>query len=304
MRQLYYQMRPMFKKLLEKTDYEYSPNASFDPDKPPEKFKKLKLRYGTFSKKVNEYEKEVLGRRKIFRDKRGFFVEPHSNEIIDLSTKQVERYDPPEKQFGNLLYIEKTGFFELLHKNFELTKKYDIGLINARGSAVGAARDLVEKIQRKCDDVTLYTLTDLDIKGVGIAKDAENPDELSSLQKKFDAERIGVSLEDVADYDLQKENRDYNDTMIAELENRYEKGEISEELYQFLKSKQGVEINAFPPVSLEGYLFDKFEEYGIKKVEPDEEDVEEPDIKSPDKICEKAQKEAVGEYIIDQCAGR
>lgn len=300
MQNFYYKMRKLFSDLVERTPYEYSHNASFDKDKDSDEYKKLELKKGTFQKIVERYEEEELGKRVIYREKRGFFVEPHTNREIELSTKAVENYDPPEKQFGNLLYVEKEGYYELLHKDFELTKKYDIGLINAKGTAVNAARDLVEKIQRKYDDVNLYILTDLDIRGVGIAEDAKKPDDVSSLQGEFDATHLGVTLEDVKKYDLPIESRDYSSPVKNELERKHREGKVSDELYEFFLKNggQGVQINAFGPPELRDYLVDKFEEHGIEKVKPNKEDIEEPEVESPEKLRERALLEAVGEFVM------
>ncbi|KXB08000.1 hypothetical protein AKJ56_02000, partial [candidate division MSBL1 archaeon SCGC-AAA382N08] len=138
MQQFWYVMRPDFKETKERYGYKWSCNSSWDDKKP------LTLKRDTFHKYVRNYEKEELGKRLIYSSERGFFIEPHSNRKVDLETESINRYDPDLEQINNLLFVEKSGFFKLIHEDAELTKKFDIGMINARGYNVIAGRDLIE----------------------------------------------------------------------------------------------------------------------------------------------------------------
>jgi DNA topoisomerase VI subunit B len=299
MRQLFYNMRPMFMERVDDSPYKYSMKASIDDKKP------LKLRYSTFTDIVDQYEEEEAGERIIHRDPRGFFVEPHSNDRVNLGTGQVKDYTPDLDEYGSILLIEKKGFFDMLHKQFEISKRYDVGLINAQGMSTNACRDLIENIQSKADeeghDVTLYTLTDLDISGVGIAYDARNPDELSTVDE-FDTELLGLTLDAVEEYDLPAEPAGYDDDEITKLDTFQEEGRVDDDLYDFFTEGGGrrVEINALSPPQLKEYLETRFDEMGIEKVEPDKSDVETPDIDDTEETHENAIRQVIGGWLMDQ----
>lgn len=297
-RQFYYAMRPLFLNTIEKRGYEYT------WDSKAHKKKKLELEYSTFCSYIDDYEVNILGERIIFKKDRGFFVEPHSGRNINLGTESVRRYYPDLRQYNNLLFVEKSGFYELLHKDFELTKRYDIGLINSEGYANNATRDLIEKIQREKPDIKLYVLTDFDIDGLGIAKNVKEADDLSAVDI-FDCERLGVTLEDIRLYDLSTEPVEYAKSKLSELENRYNDGEISKEVYEFLKAGQRVEINAFTPVELKEYLEAKFKEAGIEKLKPEsEDDIDTFTAQSVESIRSSAIDEAIGRWIRNQCSNK
>lgn len=294
-RQFYYAMRPVFLDTIERQGYKWTWKSSIH------KRKKLALEYGTFCSYVDDYEVNVLGERIIYKKDRGFFVEPHSDNQVNLGTESVRRYSPDLKQYNNLLFVEKSGFYELLHNEFELTKRYDVGLINSEGYGNNATRDLIEKIQQEKPNIKLYVLTDLDIDGLGIAENIKEPDKLSAVDM-FDCERLGVSLEDVKDYDLPIEPAEYSQKELTQLKNQYNAGEIDKEVYDFLNGGQRVEINAFTPVRLEEYLETKFKEAGIEKLKPEsEDDVDTFEAPSMEDIRKEAIDEAIGRWIRGQC---
>lgn len=294
MRQLYYVMRPMFQEQKRQDGYEYSPSASRPSPK------KLKLRYGTFTDNIEKYEEQVREERVVLRDSRGYFVEPHSEKRVDLGTVPVREYTPDLNQYGNLLFVEKTGFFNLLHEDFELSKRYDIGIINAKGWSPNATRNLVQKIQDKNPDVTLYTLTDLDINGFGIAQNIKEADNLSPVDV-FETERIGLTPEDVEEWNLPAEEGQYNGSDITALDNRYRDGDIPEGVYKFLKEDNRVEINALSPVELKEYLETKFDRLGIEKVRPESpEDVTLPEVDSVEVVRKKTKQQTVGDFVLRQ----
>jgi hypothetical protein len=294
MRQFFYEVRPRFQDETERRGYEWTNDS-----KPGDK-SELTLKYNTFTSAVSDYEEEVLGERVIYRDKRGFFAEPHNNVRVELSTEAVEKHSPNIGQYGAILFVEKTGYYNLLHSDFELDKRFDIGLIQAKGYSVDALRNLVEKIQAE-GDVPMLTLTDLDIAGIGIAANAKKPDELSAADM-FDVQRIGVTLADINEYDLPIEPANYNDKIVAEIENKHDAGDVSDEVFEFLTANDGqrVEINAFRPAELKEYLETKFAELGIEKVHPDVEDVDTPETNDIDQIKEDVRSEAVGDWVLSK----
>jgi hypothetical protein len=212
----------------------------------------------------------------------------------------VAHHSPDITKFGTILFVEKTGYYELLHNDFEIDKRFDIGLIQAQGYSNDALRTLVEKIQSK-GDIPMLTLTDLDIAGIGIAADAKEPDELSAVDI-FETRRIGVTLADVEEYDLPIEPVDYAPKVRSSLANKHDAGEVSDDVAEFLTANGGqrVEINAFRPAELEAYLETKFDELGIEKVHPETEKVKTPNVRDIEDLRNDARNEAVGEWVQSQ----
>ncbi|MEA2053950.1 MAG: hypothetical protein U9O96_02355, partial [Candidatus Thermoplasmatota archaeon] len=233
-RQLFYAMRPVFHNTIKRYGYRYTWDSNHYKEK------KLELEYKTFCGYVDDYEVNVLAKRIIYKKHRGFFVEPHSNRHVNLGTRDVKEYNPDLKQYNNLLFVEKSGFYELLHNDFQLTKRYDIGLINSEGYATNAIRDLIEKIQRKKPGIKLYVLTDFDIDGLGIARNIKKAEELSAIDV-FDCKRIGITFDDIGKYNLQAEPVDYPMSKMTELNNQYINDRVSDDVYNFLKEGQRIE---------------------------------------------------------------
>ena len=250
-RQLFYEMRPAFQRRANRDGYEYKNTAT------PQNPKELELDDEYFTETlIPKYETEVAEKRLCHREQRGFFVEPHSNREIELSTRKIEDYDPSDAlgaEFDTILFVEKRGFYELIHKEHQITKKYDIGLIQAQGYSTIAARQLVDKIKQADASVEFLTLTDLDIHGLGIAADADAPDEFSPSES-FDAERIGVTVDDIDEFDLTIERAGCGDDELSKLETHYQSGDIEQSTYEFLKDDNRVEINAIPPAKIGDYL--------------------------------------------------
>lgn len=264
MRQFFYVMRPPLEAEGKRRGYEYASNAYVGRET------KFKLRYGTFDENVSKFEEEVLGERLIHRDGRGFFVEPRSNDRVELDTVTIRDYEPTE-QYGDVLFVEKSGFDEVLRQT-GILDRYDIGLINGKGWNTIAGQDLIEKIQLNNPESRLFTLTDMDIAGVGIAAAAKDTDTISEISDmdELNTIRLGVTMDDIEQYDLSiEEEPDYKAKQLSALETRWENGDIDRKTYEFLVDDNRVEINAIPPNVLSDYLEAKFEEYGVEKMVPD-----------------------------------
>ena len=293
---MFYKMRDCFDEVCQQRGVKWT-TSSTPEDKTP-----IELKKGTFADIVSEYEEEEIGHRVLHRDARGFFSDPHSSDWVSLSTNEAQKASSTFDNFDTLLYVEKTGFWDLLHSDMEIDKKYDIGLIMGKGKGTGAYRSLVEKIQEVDEDTPLYTLTDFDIDGMTIVVNADEADELSAIES-FGAERIGVDIESVEQYDLRPESSSYNKNQSTEIENRLEAGEVSEAEYDFLTADGGqrVEINALSPTQLEDFLETKFEELGVEKVAPESpSEVKTPTVDDVDDLREEAIDTAIGSYIREQ----
>ena len=292
-RQLFYAMRPEFYKWCKAKGWKYKYNSTYFNRK------ELKLKYSTFEDNINKYEKDVLAERVVYKNDRGFFVEPHSNRNIDLGTASIKKFIPNLNEYNNLLFIEKTGFYEMIHNDFKLTKKYDVGLVCTQGFANNAYRDLIEKIQKEREDIKVYILTDFDIAGLSISENAKKPDELSNRDNCFNCDRIGIKLQDINKYNLEPEPVSLSKDDKTKLNNMLKDNLISQEEFDFLEVGQRVEINALDPVSLKRYLEDKFKTLGVEKVRPAKAEIRTPITKSFEEIKNNALKESIGEYILN-----
>lgn len=297
LRMFYYAINPPFKDLIKSYDYEYTCDSTV------EKKKLLELNYSTFGSLVDEYERDVLGERVIYKSDRGFFVEPHSNRRVDLGTASVKRYIPDLsliEEYNNLLFIEKAGYYELLHNDFKISKRYDLGLIFCKGYGTNAGKDLIEKIQKKKPKIKLYTLTDFDIPGLGIARNIKKPDELSAIDIFENCVRLGITIDDIKKYNLPPEKVHLKQKMKTELENSYKKKEISKKEYDFLKKNQRVEMNAFTPVEFEKYIIDKLKMHGVTKLKPEKEHLEYLTERNLEDVRNESVKSAIGDFVIEK----
>jgi DNA topoisomerase VI subunit B len=299
LRNFYYAFRAEILRDCEDKGYIYT--SSSTPEMPVKINNSEKgFKYKTFTGYVDDFEVNVIKKRLIYKNDRGFAIEPHTGRRIDLGTASINRYDPDLEGYNNILFIEKAGFYELIHEDLKLTKKYDILLVNSSGFATNAVKDLVQKIQVKNPNVRLFSLTDLDIKGLGIAKNIEKADELSAIDI-FECEIMGIKVEDIEKYNLLPEPVEYSNSLLKELKNRYDNGELTKETYDFLMSGQRLEINAISPSQFGKYLEDKFKEFGIKKVIPDIKKIEIPKTYNKETSRIEALQEAVGKWVLDYC---
>ena len=103
----------------------------------------------------------------LYRDARGKLVLPHSSEIIQLGTREVDAFEIPQFEFDKLLFIEKTGLDEQLAP-FQIGQRFDMALIFSKGYSVVACRDLLARIA--AEDIDIFVLHDGDLAGYDIAR--------------------------------------------------------------------------------------------------------------------------------------
>jgi DNA topoisomerase VI subunit B len=256
-RSLFYQVRPLIQSCTDK-----------------------QLRSGYFSQTLlNQYEEiygEIPG---LYRDPRGYFLEPHTGVKIQLGTLAVEKYIPPDYLFNKILYVEKKGLLPII-EDADLHNRYDIGIIAAEGYAVRAAKDLIMKILHYTkSDITVLCLHDCDIDGymIAITLQRETP---ARPTISIDVMDIGLFINTVIEkgYECEKVTR-FAD-MPQEL-----REQLTEEEQKFLidhartsyggkKTYYGwrVELNALTSAELLNYIEAKLVEHGVteKECPPDE----------------------------------
>jgi hypothetical protein len=106
----------------------------------------------------------------MFRQPRGSIYHPHMDETITLGTLMVEDYERPKWQYNKVLYIEKEGFSEAL-KDVHWPERHDCMLMSSKGFTTRAARDLVDKLAKHDEPVTVFCVHDdpRRIRGVAVA---------------------------------------------------------------------------------------------------------------------------------------
>ena len=125
------------------------------------------LTIGNFKAIITDYEDERGEIPRMYREPRGSIYHPHRRETISLGTLMVEEYERPIWTFNKLLYIEKEGFSEAL-KDTGWPERHDCSLISSKGFSTRAARDLVDKLAKHNEPITIFCVHDADAFGTMI----------------------------------------------------------------------------------------------------------------------------------------
>ena len=73
-----------------------------------QKLTSVDLDYNYFSQGlVTQYELQFGAVEGLYRDPRGFLLEPHTGRKVPLGTREVESYHLPEWLFSRVLFVEK-----------------------------------------------------------------------------------------------------------------------------------------------------------------------------------------------------
>lgn len=240
---------------------------------------------------LKDYLEQYNNNWKVVWDSRGHITEPHTNKVIGLGGAEVNKYKHewisnftkfpkyssnldiktvgPTNRFHSVLFIEKEGF-DVILKDAEIDKKFDLAIMSTKGLPVKAACDLVQFCYN--ENVKVFVLHDFDLAGFKIVKTLREGTRLSYGSPVID---IGLRLEDVTN--LESEPVSYNQSKDP----RYylhECGATDEECdflvgSRYYRSWSGkrVELNALTSDELIEWLESKFEEHGISKLIPDTE---------------------------------
>ena len=147
-RTLYYKVRPLLQKRYGILDVDY-------------KYFSTKL--------LPAYQREAAQPLEgVYYKARGELHHPHDDDIVQLSTREVEAYIPPNWQFDKVLYIEKTGLSAQLDP-YQIGQRYDMAIIYGKGFAVTACRELLALFEMR-HEMKIFVLHDADINGYDIAR--------------------------------------------------------------------------------------------------------------------------------------
>jgi hypothetical protein len=265
-RQVFYQARPKIMKLTEDKE----------------------LAYGYFSQTLlPDYIEEHGVNWNVVYDARGHFEEPHTNRRIGCGTIEVDNYlqatkEPeivpaefsdanvsvigPSGGFSGVLFCEKEGFNPLF-KAVNLANRYDLLIISTKGVSVTAARRLIDEVCGN-SDLPLFVLHDFDVAGFMIAGTLRRDTRRYQFSNAVDVIDLGLRLDDIGG--LEREPAAATRTTKEILRNQLvENGATQAEIDILLDER--VELNAMTSDDLVEMIEHKLNEYGLKKVIPDDD---------------------------------
>ncbi|MEW9123598.1 MAG: hypothetical protein AB2421_12895 [Thermotaleaceae bacterium] len=230
-RGLYYQVRPLIQKYTKKElSYEY-----FTPPL------------------LTEYQ-ELYGEIKgLYYEARGVLIEPHTGREIPLGTREVSAYQAEAWLFNKILYVEKTGLLPIL-KAAKIGEKYDMALMSSQGFANRSAKELLSEFEKEFEEMTILCIHDCDISGHEIARTLA--EETRTSKRRIRIIDLGLSVEDVQQWQLETENVYIRQTPPAEFLNRLSRLERRFFLGKKINAHNGTlkgqrcELNAFRPDDL------------------------------------------------------
>lgn len=117
---------------------------------------------------VVEYQRlygEIAG---LYFEPRGVLYEPHTSNVVQLGTREVDAYDLPAHLYNKLMYAEKTGLWPTL-QDARLGERWDMAVATGSGYATTAARKLLAKAERD-EGYQIFVLHDADPDGYNISR--------------------------------------------------------------------------------------------------------------------------------------
>ena len=191
--------------------------------------------------------------------------------MVQLGTRDVEAYKPPEWLYNKVLFVEKKGLLPVLHVA-KIAERFDMAIAAGEGYACRAAKDLLAAAERT-GAVTALVLHDCDLDGFNISRTLRGATRTSrQTVKVLD---LGLSLADALAAGLEPERVTRKKAMPAGLT-----AELTAEELDFLRGRRvagswearWVELNAFTSGALVAFIECKLAQHGLTaKVLPPQE---------------------------------
>lgn len=222
------------------------------------------LDWGNFQKIITAYENEVEDIAGMYRDPRGTLYHPHTGEDISLGTLAVENYRRPAWTFGQILYLEKEGFFEAL-KAARWPERHDCALVTSKGYSSRAVRDLLDLLGDGEEPIRVFCVHDADASGTMIYQTLQEETKARARRRvevvnlgldPWEALAMGLEPEAVEAGDRSKPVADY----VRDRQDGYR--------WQRWFQSNRVELNEMTTAALIEWLDGKMAEHGAGKVIP------------------------------------
>ena len=118
---------------------------------------------------IPAYEREHGPITGMYREPRGELHHPHDprgERTVQLGTREVETYTPPDWTYNKILVVEKAGLWPVL-KAARLADSFDMAVITSEGYGSEACRKLLARMPP--GDVQIFSLHDADHSGYNLS---------------------------------------------------------------------------------------------------------------------------------------
>jgi len=150
---------------------------------------------------VQQYQRLYGSLSGLYYEPRGTLYEPHSDNKLELGTREVADYKFPAWTFNKILYVEKQGLWPVLQQA-QLGQRYDMAIVAGQGYATESCRALFARAGE--GKYQLFVLHDADPAGYNIARTMrEETKRMPGYQ--VDVIDMGLTVEDAVDMGLDRE---------------------------------------------------------------------------------------------------
>lgn len=255
------------------------------------------LSYKYFDKVLVDYQHESGPIRGLYRDPRGELLEPHTATTVPLGTREVAGYTIPQHLYSAILYIEKEGFGPILRES-QLAERYDLAIASGKGQPVEAVRALFARAER--GDYRLFVLHDADPAGYSIART------IATATKRMPHHRVdvidlGLTVDAAIEHDMPTEQFTRSNALpywmppqLTDTEREWFEGD---RIFGRQHECTRVELNAFTPSDLIGYIEAGLDQAGVDKVVPPAEAIDDTATAELRDVLGGIVDEAIGELI-------
>jgi hypothetical protein len=191
----------------------------------------------------------------MIREAFGLFVEPHSEDSVQLGTLEVADYDFPEHTFDKILVVEKrTERPKFQHDR--VAERHDLGIVYSGGYATEALHELLDAAEDQ--DYQIFVWHDADPDGYNIVRNIREITQ--NMPLSIEVIDLGLPVEQALDLGLAGEPLAEDRTLGYELVSTL--NDVEREY--FLDRRIRFEINSIPTENRIAYVEQLLEENGAR----------------------------------------
>ena len=217
-----------------------------------------------FCKIITDYESESDDIPGMYRDPRGTLYHPHLGQDISLGTLAVEQYHRPAWTFGQILYLEKEGFFEAL-KAARWPERHDCALVTSKGFTTRAVRDLLDLLGEGNEPIRVFCVHDADAFGTMIFQTLLHETK-ARARRRVEVINLGLDPWEALGMRLEPERVEASDRSKAVAD--YVQIRQDGPRWTNWLQTQRVELNEMTTPQLIAWLDGKMQAHGVGKVIP------------------------------------